>query len=257
MRLSDQIARTLDAPPALLPFVPELLQDLEALSGDVDELLAVLDPIGLSAGSRVLDLGCGKGAVALALARRHGCRVLGIDGLPAFVEHARERAREASLAGLCTFLCEDLRATLARPHGDGPADLALLVGVGRPFGTLEDTILALRNAVRPGGHLLVDDAFLADGVPSLEEHPGYADHRATLQALTWHGDHVVTELLRTDSGEEFLTRTLAQLTRRAHDLARVRPELTPLVEEFLATQRRETDELRGPLMPALWLLARS
>ena len=42
-------------------------------------------------GRRVLDVGCGTGALAAALAERYGCKVWGVDASPEMIEVARER----------------------------------------------------------------------------------------------------------------------------------------------------------------------
>src|SRR3954471_14664638 len=53
---------------------------------------------GLRPGASVLDVGCATGAVSLAIARRSGAHVTGIDLVPGHVERARARAAEAELA---------------------------------------------------------------------------------------------------------------------------------------------------------------
>ena len=49
--------------------------------------LATLTPIGPS--TRVLDLGCGIGGPARFLAARYGCKVIGVDLSPDFIDAAR------------------------------------------------------------------------------------------------------------------------------------------------------------------------
>ncbi|WNG54045.1 methyltransferase domain-containing protein [Archangium gephyra] len=106
--LEEQVATALETTPELLPFMPELLADLDELGTEVRDIIELLRPLGLPAGARVLDLGCGKGTVALALARELGLRVLGMDGFVPFVEQARRRAEEggcracaSSVRGIC------------------------------------------------------------------------------------------------------------------------------------------------------------
>ncbi len=57
---------------------------------------AVLDATGVSAGTRLLDVGCG-GGFALLLAARRGAVVTGLDATPALLDIARERVPAASL----------------------------------------------------------------------------------------------------------------------------------------------------------------
>ena len=64
--------------------------------------------------SRVLDLGCGSGAVALAIAReRPLASVLGADLAPAAVELARRNARRLAIAN-ATFVASDWFAAVPR-----------------------------------------------------------------------------------------------------------------------------------------------
>lgn len=62
---------------------------------------------------RVLDLGCGSGAIALALAQEHpGARLVAADLSPRAVALARCNARQHDLEGRVGFLCGDLLAPL-------------------------------------------------------------------------------------------------------------------------------------------------
>jgi 2-polyprenyl-3-methyl-5-hydroxy-6-metoxy-1,4-benzoquinol methylase len=59
------------------------------------------------AGKTVLDVGCGPGHYAVALAQRGVSAVTGIDFAPAMVELARTRAAAAGVAERCTFIVGD------------------------------------------------------------------------------------------------------------------------------------------------------
>ncbi len=60
----------------------------------VSELLC--ESVGLRAGERVLDIATGSGNTAISAARR-GCRVTGIDWVPALLDRARERSASERL----------------------------------------------------------------------------------------------------------------------------------------------------------------
>ena len=55
------------------------------------------------AGSHLVELGCGTGTEALALAKQ-GCRVFALDISPNMIERARAKARAAGLADRATFV---------------------------------------------------------------------------------------------------------------------------------------------------------
>jgi len=116
-------------------------------------------------GRRVLDLGCGTGRFAAALAARQGCTAFGVDPSPAMLAVARERA------GGVTWL--EGRAE-AIPLADGAVERAFMQTVVH---LVEDRAAAsaeLRRVLEPGGTvaiLTVDPAaaprfWMADLLPS-------------------------------------------------------------------------------------------
>ncbi len=72
-----------------------------------------LDFVGSAEGESVLDVGCGTGHLAFALARRCArAQVCGIDFAPPYVAHAQQLNRDARIAFEVGDAC-------ALPYGDG------------------------------------------------------------------------------------------------------------------------------------------
>lgn len=119
----------------LEPFVPLLLEEAEPL-----------------AGRRILDVGCGAGALTLAAAER-GATGLGVDISGPLIEAARSRAERLGAAG-AKFVQADAQTWRFGPGGFD----ALISRFGVMFFADPETAFRnLRRAVRPGGRL----AFLA------------------------------------------------------------------------------------------------
>lgn len=119
-------------------------------SGTDQEIGFLVDTLGLVAGMRVLDVGCGPGRHALAFARA-GIEVVGIDLSPDFIALATESAQRESLA--VEFRVEDVRTL----DYDGEFDAVVCLCQGG-FGLLggEDDagiIGRLTRALEPGGRL--------------------------------------------------------------------------------------------------------
>jgi arsenite methyltransferase len=55
----------------------------------------------------VLDVGCGVGVTPCLIAKRYGCRVMGVDISPRMVERSQERAAREKLTGLVEFRVAD------------------------------------------------------------------------------------------------------------------------------------------------------
>lgn len=107
----------------------------------------------LQPGMRVLDAPCGYGRIALPLARMGAC-VLGLDQSPDMIDEARATSGDPAPADL-HYLCHDLR----EPVPEDGFDVALNVFTSFGYGTEQEDqrlFVNLRNALRPGGRLLVE-----------------------------------------------------------------------------------------------------
>lgn len=90
---------------------------------DMAQIELALDRLGVRAGSRLLEFGCGDGQVAAYIAASRGAAVHGLDIAARAVELARLRAAaDARLAFTCADILADPRAL-----PPGPFDAALAV----------------------------------------------------------------------------------------------------------------------------------
>ncbi|MDR9458779.1 MAG: class I SAM-dependent methyltransferase [Dehalococcoidia bacterium] len=251
----QEIAQAFDATPELLPFIPELMADLWALGGSVGVIVDSLRPLGLPAETtRVLDLGCGKGAVALTLAKELGFQALGVDLFEPFVQEARERAEEMGIASRCQVVCEDIRNTLAEVRD---YDVIIYASVG-VLGRLDECVAKLRQCVHPGGYMLIDNAFLTD--PGKVESHWYehcANHEETLSRLTGHGDTLLREVIIPMEDVKALNREYTELIRRRSEkLAKLHPEVADSLYGYVEKQEHESEIMETTVTSAVWLLQR-
>lgn len=138
---------------------------VEATAAEVDFIETRL---GFARGARVLDVPCGSGRHALALAAR-GHAVLGVDISAEAIEHARRAASAAAVS--VQWMVGELRQV---PQ-DASFDAAICMGNSFGYLDLSGTrgfAVALAGAVRPGGGLVIDYGATAESVL-----PGFTDNQ--------------------------------------------------------------------------------
>lgn len=252
--LETEIAFAMETEPALVPHLPYLLQDLPSLSGADDDVAEVLQETGFPKGGDVLDLGSGRGDLSIRIARDFGARVTGFDGHSAFVAQAERAAEAAGLSGRCRFVAGDLRAALAE---DARYDAVLMIAVGPILGDAAETVGKLRTVARPGGLIVIDDAYLEDGTPPTEAYANYAD-KATMEAgLTRFGETIAARRERSPAYAAYNALALETIPMRARELKARHPELAEMLDAYVDRQREEVALMDGPVVPALWALRRA
>ncbi len=134
--------------------------------GTEQEVEFLASALALEAGQRVLDVGCGPGRHALALARR-GMEVMGIDHSPDFLALARDAAMAEGLT--IEFLERDVRDL----DFDVEFDAVICLcqgGFGLLGGRDEPQVFArIARSVRPGGRLALSAFSAAFAVRFIED----------------------------------------------------------------------------------------
>jgi cyclopropane fatty-acyl-phospholipid synthase-like methyltransferase len=120
----------------------------------MNEVLA--DKVGIAAGDRVLDAGCGVGGSAMWLAQKRGARVVGITPVSSQVRRARCFARDRGLDGMVTFEQHDYLHT---PYDDASFDVVWAQESVAHADQKDAFVAEAFRLLRPGGRLLIVDFF--------------------------------------------------------------------------------------------------
>ena len=115
------------------------------------KLELICSKLGLKAGDRVLDVGCGWGSFGIHAATRHGVQVTGITLSERQAELARRRVAEAHLADRVEIRVADYRE-LAGERFDAIASIGMVEHVGAE--QIDVYAEKLASLLQPGGRLL-------------------------------------------------------------------------------------------------------
>lgn len=115
---------------------------------------------GIGPADAVLDVGCGIGGPARALAAGHGCRVTGIDLTPEFVAVAAMLAERLGLAGRTAFQVAD---ACDLPFPAASFDLVWTQHAAMNIADRPRLYAEMRRVLRPGGRLALHDVLAGSG----------------------------------------------------------------------------------------------
>lgn len=149
---------------------------IAALTREAVWRAALIRAIGLKAGERILDVGCGTGSLAVRLAQEaSGAEIVGVDPDPDVLRRARIKAERR---GVKVDLHEGfLNAAFLESRASFDVIVSSLVLHQVPLDGKSDILAMIRKGLKPGGRVCIADYGL-QRTPSMR-----ALFRCTVQAL--------------------------------------------------------------------------
>lgn len=179
--------------------------------GGAEATLALLDPLGIRPGTRILDIGCGIGGPARLMAERYGADVTGIDLTPAFVETARRLTEAVGLSA--RFVAG---SAFDLPFEAGSFELATLLHVGMNLPDKPQLFAEAARVLAPGGTFAVFDVMRFGAHPAFPlpwasdpDASFLAAPEAYLDAAAGAGLSLATRRDRGDIARDFFARLRA------------------------------------------------
>jgi SAM-dependent methyltransferase len=145
----------------------------------------MLDLLPLQADAKVLDLGCGRGELALRIIERFQAEVTAVDVSSPMLDAARERAQWCGALARLRLVKADIAEYRPEPAS---FDLTVMLGAGGIPGGFAGICARLAQWTRPGGHVLVGDGYwakapAAEYLAHLQAAPNeFHDHQGNVQA---------------------------------------------------------------------------
>jgi cyclopropane-fatty-acyl-phospholipid synthase len=179
----------------------------------------------LAPGDRLLDIGCGWGALVRHAAERYGVRALGVTLSPAQAEHARAEIRARGLDRRCAVEVADYRDLGERSRFDRIVSVGMFEHVG-PQGMSEYFARVFR-LLKSGG------VFLNHGIVRARERAG-SGLAAWLERLVWREGAFIDRYVFPDGDLVTLTTAVAA----AEDAGFEVRDVESLREHYAMTLRR-------------------
>jgi len=277
--LQESVRISLDCTnPDIFPFLPYILQDSWEIGACYTDIKTLIENhFETIQDLKVLDLGCGKGAVSIQLAQALGCSCVGIDGMPDFIDEARIRASQRNVGQLCAFLHADIRMVV---EGFTGYDIIILGAIGPVLGNYYQTLSRLKPCLSEKGIIIIDDGYLPvemiqsenslQDTNQCENNPQKDLTENNRLNYTAHGKE---EILKQASDAGFVLKDeivmksnmitnsnqkiFESLKKRCEELIHQHPLQKKLFEQYIKVQEGENSNLENNLICSTMLFERA
>lgn len=253
----EKIATSMETNLEVFPYIDDLLIDLWDLGSFPRLYLEWFDELNIQPGIKVLDLGCGKGAVAIQIAEKFKVKMTGIDLHEPFLQFAEQKAKQFGVTHLCEFRKADITKAVSQLKD---FDITFLNSIGAIWNNdIADTIWNLRNTVKTGGYIIYDDGYVKDGETVGESHYAYmTDKKSTLNMLTRFGDRIIKEKIFSREEIKKQNQTyLAAIEKRGKEIIDQNPDVSRQINDYIEIQRKESATLENKIINATWLIQKA
>lgn len=238
----------------LFPYLPYILQDLWEIGADPEAIIRLVrnhckEYVTL----KVLDLGCGKGAVSIKLSQALGCACHGIDAIHEFIEFARQKAADLKTNHLCMFETGDIREKVKSLSG---YDVVILGAIGPVFGDYFSTLSTLAKCINENGIFIIDDGYINDD--SDFSHPLLVKKTDLFRQIEIAGMELVEDdiMNRNDikNSDDYI---FDKLKMRCYELIEKYPDKQNLFFDYIKKQEIENDVLENKIIATTMVIKKN
>lgn len=226
-------------------FLPYILQDLWEIGADPSVIIRLIRKHADNHSNlKVLDLGCGKGAVSVKVSKKFGCTCCGIDAIPEFIEYARQKAKEYKVEHLCAFEVGDIRERIKELVD---FDIIILGAIGPVLGDYYTTLTALSKYLSKSGFFIIDDGYIDD--KSDFGHPLIFKKSIILQQIDRAGMvFAESDIMKSEHIKESDDYIFENLKKRCYELVERHPDKKNLFLDYINKQEYENDLLENKII---------
>ena len=235
--LEESVVRAMDGrDKELFPFLPYIFQDMWELGTSPETVTGLIRKhLTKRSGVSFLDLGCGKGAVSVKVAKEFGYKCLGVGAVEEFIKEARRKAEEFEVSDICKFKKGDIREEV---KGYKDLDIVLLGSIGPVLGDYFSTLTALSEVVKRDGIVIIDDGCIEDS--SDFTHNSVQKRIDVTRQIRDSGMMVVDEVFVSREEIEGTEKGIfSKISRRCLELAEKYPDKMELFMDYVESQKEE------------------
>ncbi len=237
----------------LFPYLPYILQDLWEIGASSEVVLQLVEKHTTDHSNlKVLDLGCGKGAVLIKLAKEFNCHCHGIDAVKEFIDEGINKSKEFNVEEYCCFECDDIRVRISDLR---EYDIIILGAIGPVLGDYHSTLTKVSKCIKESGLIIIDDGYINDG--SDYSHPLMEKSSVIFKQASDAGMKLIDEIIITkDEIKESNEHIQRNIKRRCQELIKKHPDKKNLFIDYIRKQEEENEALETKIICSTMLFGK-
>jgi len=224
----------------LYPYIPYILQDLCEFGASPEIIINLIKKHKSDFEKlKILDLGSGKGAVSIKIAKEFKCHCSGIDAVKEFVDESIIKAKEYNVEKYCEFEAGDIRTKI---FNKTKYDIIILGAIGPVFGDYYSTITRLKKCLLSDGLIIVDDSYLDEN--SNFSHSQIEKKSNIINQIANAEMRIIDEaIISKEQIKESNKNIFNKIRRRCEELIKKEPKNRLLFESYIKNQENENEVL--------------
>lgn len=253
--LEESIIASMDSSDQrIIPFLPYILQDFWEIGTDSELIVNLVKKhLGNKCLLKILDLGCGKGAVSIKLAKQLKSECLGIDAIPEFISFSKIKAIENNVDPICKFRSGDIREEI---RGLGKFDLIIIGATGPIFGNYFATLMNLKPHLEENGLIIIDDSYYKNEKINDVGKSHYLIKSDLFKQFSDADMELIDEVIE-NNGEEntsIYNEEILKLRKRCDELIIRYPNMATVIDKYINQQKTEYTRLENEVISSTMVL---
>lgn len=237
----------------LFPYLPYILKDIWEIGASPEVVVQLVRKHTTDHSIlKVLDLGCGKGAVSIQLAKDLNCHCHGIDAVKEFIDVAKIKAKEFNVEKYCRFECGDIRDRISDLKD---YDIIILGAIGPVLGDYYSTLTTVSKCIKDNGLVIIDDGYIDND--SEFSHPKMEKRSVILKQISAAGMRLIDEIISTKdeikASDDYLYRNIK---RRCQELIEKHPDKKSIFIDYIRNQEAENEVLENKITCSTMLMGK-
>lgn len=244
--LEESVVQAMDGTDSLLfPYLPYILQDIWEIGAYPETILNLIKKHKKNHSNlKILDLGCGKGAVSIKIAKELKCSCYGVDGIKEFIEEAKTKSKEMNVEKYCEFEVGDIRT---KKFDQAKYDIIILGAIGPVLGDYFTTLTKLKKLLSKDGLIILDDGYTDEAKEHL--HSPIEIKSSLLKQINKAGMKLIDEdIISKEEIKKSNEDIFRKLKKRCEELMINEPAKKHLFEEYIKIQAEENKVLEQDIV---------